>query len=304
MKGSSPSHRFSVLGLALLITMGVGSNVVNASTTAMTATSRLCIVPTGAIVNPQSGFVLLPNDTVVEISSLHCAHEQEPLSTSGNVAFGLMGLPSSSYYTNFQDEFTVPSIPSSGSLSNGQHVVFWDGIESLVSGNVLQPVFLYGCNPYNGVCEDYWQEYGYAFYPDCNVLFCENYQYESTGFEVYPGNQVIGEVLLNPHVTFCPSDGPAYTVAAGDFTTGDTTNLVICDTNQYLTGVAGSMEIYDLSACSQLPAPGAMTFSSISYTTSPSGETPSYSTGSGASFCSAVANWNSGDSQLGITWTY
>lgn len=305
---SSPSHLSTVAFASITIAamLGLSLNAPFALASSEAATSRACAfgVPSGSIVNPTLGNILLPNGTEISETSLVCESTSIRLQTTGALANGHMDLGGSYYYTNFQDQWNVPSVPSSGNYGSNQYSALWDGLElpTIQGGDIVQPVLVYGCIA-SGDCLNQWRFTGYACF-HCNQVNPAIY-YAKPLFNANYGGEILGSLHLNPNVSFCPNDGPAYTVAAGDLTTGQTENLIICTTDQYQIADTGALEVANLSTCSQLPGyPADGDFNSISYTTSPSVGSVSYSTGSNVSFCNAMAGWstNPPHSYLVITW--
>jgi hypothetical protein len=283
---------------ALTIALSLGVPVGFAASQLVTRQSACTLrVPSGSTVNPSTGSFLLPNGSIMISSNSPCS-PSIPYSITGNAAYGVMTLSGSYYYTNYQDWWQVPPAPSNGAFTSPQGLAFWDGLQG--GYDLVQPLLVYGCI-ISSDCANAWRITGYAL---CCGLF--GTAYYSTPFNANKGDNIVGTLILNPHVSFCPSDGPAYTVAAGDSTTGQTTNLIICITDHYQTAVTGSLEVHQLSTCNQMPGSGTDYFEQITYTTSPSGGSASQSHGSDVSFCNAYAQWY--NSQYGtfltLSWSF
>lgn len=258
-------------------------------------------VPSGSVVDPAVGTVLLPNGTVVSTNNLPCMGSGFPAwQTTGNAAYGTMTLSGSYYYTNFQDLWTVPPAPSNGQFTSPQGLAFYNGLQG--GNDIVQPLLVYGCITSTD-CSNSWRIAGYACF-SCSTIFQSVYY--SPPLSVSKGDTIEGTLILTPSTPGCSGSGPSYTVAARDETTVpvQTTTLVVCDTDHYQIGIAGSLEVHSLSTCNQMPGSGNNYFQTISCTTSPSGGSPSFNTGSDVSFCSANAFWLGGGSTLQINWSY
>jgi hypothetical protein len=264
-------------------------------TTGSTHTTPICAreVPSGSTVDPAAGRVVLPNGSVLAIANIHCTKTDIVMGTA--VAYGQLTVTSSYHYTSYTDEWTVPPAPSSGSFTSGMFVSLWNGLEK--SSDIVQPILVYGCITSSN-CSNSWRISGYAI---CCGFFGSVYY--SSPLTASATNTINGTLLLNPHVSLCSSNGPAYTVAAQDVSTSTSTNLVICTTDQFQTADAGALEYNGLTSCSQMPGNGYDDFTSIFFKTAPSTVSASQSTGSNGSFCRGNgAGWIS--TTLDIQWTY
>ena len=283
------------------IMMGaIGASAAVSASTPLGHGSHDCVrsVPNGSTVDPYSGKVELANGTVVKASSIPCMSGTKA-STTGNEAYGYLTVSSSYYYTNFQDSWTVPNSPTNGAFSVGMADIFWDGLQN--SNGIEQPILIYGCiewNIFNQCVEGSntaWYIYDYS---DVGGSV-----YISSAIAVSPGDSIyLGEIQRDPSLTFCSGNGPGYSVDVEDITIGKAVDMAVCDNNQYTDAIAGSFEVHSISSCNQLPNSSSDAFSSISFTTSPSGASPSYGTGY-YNFCSVGASWNSGDTTLTLSWT-
>src|SRR5271163_4545607 len=87
-------------------------------------------VPSGSIVDSPVGRVTLPNGTAVAITKFPCQMTSFVLGTSGHPAEGDLDLTPTAYWTSFQDEWTTPPVPSSGTYSGDQFSVLYDGLDN------------------------------------------------------------------------------------------------------------------------------------------------------------------------------
>jgi len=250
-------------------------------------------VPSGSIVDSPVGRVTLPNGTAVAITKFPCQMTSFVLGTSGHPAEGDLDLTPTAYWTSFQDEWTTPPVPSSGTYSGDQFSVLYDGLDN--SNDIVQPVLIYGCiTPAN--CSNSWRIVAYA-------LFGSNPPNYATPYSATAGDTIKGTITYESSYSGCASDGPAYYIESVDVTASQGSYLTECTTDQYQTAVFGSLEEYNLTTCTQMPGTTSDTFSSYSSVTSPSGASATESSSS-TRFCtpSMPVNWNSGPVTLTLKW--
>jgi hypothetical protein len=285
-----------------LFVAGIGSSSVKAVQVQQYNGISQCTyyVPGGSTISPQDGRILFPNGTITNTSSLRCVHALQ-LQTSGWDAYGETTI-SNAYYTYIQDSWSVPTGPSNGlNFVNGEADAFFDGLQS--SNQIVQPALVWGCIQWSGSsCTEggnYWSIFDEAFqnFPGAT--------YVSSDIGATRGDAIVGSVTRNPNVSFCPFNGPAYSIGVGDSTIGKSVTLTVCTTSTYSNGVVGSLEVVSVSTCADMPGTGSLGFSSIYYTTSPSGANPSYSQGNALNFCTPLGeSWGTSHSSLTLTWHY
>jgi len=290
-------RRVICFSIAAIIALAFWAQVGYAASSSSSSASGCAYeVPSGAVVDPTAGTVLLSDGIMASTGTLPCMGTGSPFwSTTGNAAYGTMPLSGSHYYTNFQDLWTVPPAPSNGQFNSPQGLAFWNGLQG-VGSDIVQPLLVYGCIA-SSDCSNSWRVVGYAVYGGI---------YYSPPLSVSKDDTIEGTLIRTTSTPGCSGGGPSYTIAARDESKVpvQTTTLVICDTDQNNTAVAGSLEVHALSTCNQMPGYGDNYFKTISYTTSPSGGSPSFNRGNDVSFCGANAYWLGGGSTLQINWTY
>jgi hypothetical protein len=197
---------------------------------------------------------------------------------------------SSGYFSYFQDKWTTPPAPSSGTFTYPMAVALWDGLET--STDVVQPLLVYGCITSSN-CDDGWQF-------TASALFGST-PYYATSYVASSGDSIEGTITYESSYAGCTNSGPAYYIEAVDTTASQGSYLTECTSDHYSVAVAGSIEIHDLSTpCTVMPGTGSDSFGSLSWTGTIS-PTVTEATGSQVSFCSAAASW--GSSALGLSWT-
>jgi hypothetical protein len=289
---------YSIFLAALMLLMAAPAY---ASTNVVSQPSSGCVraVPSESIIDPYSNRVLLPNGTIMNSNSISCSPGMVA-STTGNTAYGPMTIPSSDYYTNYQNFWTVPAAPSNGGFSPGMADAFWNG-PGIGGGDVVQPILIYGCIQWNWFNQC--TEGSNTAWSIFDMAIVGSNKWISNNIAVSKGDNIVGTVIRDSSLTFCSGNGPGYSIGAGDSTIGSTNTLIVCDTDLYHVAMAGSLEVKSLSTCNQLPDVASDSFSSITYSTSPTGAGVTYSTGQDVLFCSAAASWNSGDTALTINWS-
>jgi hypothetical protein len=286
----------TVLAIAIVLSVNAPVSFALASHNASSVCARE--VPSGSIVDPLAGRITLPNGSTVALANIVCSMTSVVWTTTGNAAYGTLTISSPLYYTNFQDQWTSPPAPSSGSFSSPQGVGLWNGLEN--ANDVVQPLLVYGCI-ISSDCSNSWRLTAYA-------LFGSTIYYV-TPLSPSQGDTIQGVVTYSSSISGgsgCSGTQPGYTLNAKDTTASTSVSLSVCTSDQYQTAVAGSIEVHSLSTCTQMPNTGSDSFSSLSWTTSGSSSATEH-TGSDVSFCSASASWDNSNPNnivLNLSWTH
>jgi hypothetical protein len=264
-------------------------------------------VPNGSIVDPSAGRITLSNGSVLAITKFTCSMTSVVLCSSsctGHVAEGDLTMSGSSYFTNYQDEWTSPPAPSSGTFgtgSNAQFVSLYDGLQQtcFLCTDIFQPVLVYGCIT-SSDCSNSWRLSPYAI--SGGAIY-----YVSPPLSPSQGNTIQGTITMGDFVSCSggSGSGPGYSIVA-QIVSGSSENLSVCTNDQLQNAVTGSIEVHNLSSCTQMPGTTSDSFSSISWSGS-SGVTE-LNRGSDISggFCNGSATWNNSDPNnifLTLSWT-
>lgn len=291
----------SAVGLSLLVLTMMLSFVPESS--ASGSPSCIIIVPSESVIFPSLKVVAFPNSTVFTYSALSCFHVSPRSSADPNIAYGYLSITGlTSQFTYVKDSWSVPPSPSNGGFSNSQNVLFWNGMET-PGGDVMQPALVYGCERVNGLGQC---TYGgnYWYITACTLL--SGTELCTSGLvRASQGDSISGTVTFYPTPPPGCSQTPGYVVTAKDNSLGQSETLTVCQYEQFQTAMVGSLEENGLTSCNQLPNTTSEQFSSISYTTSPSGLTVGHGMGSDSSSlsCSQGESWNSGYTTLTLMWT-
>ncbi len=284
----------AVMVIAMVFSVNAPASFALASQSAASVCARE--VPSGSIVDSTVGRITLSNGSVLAITDIPCSMTSVIWGTTGNAAYGTLTVSSSYHYTSYSDEWTSPPAPSSGSFSSPQGVGLWDGLQS--ASNVVQPLLVYGCI-ISSDCSNSWRLTSYALIGGT--------VYYVTPVSPSQGDTIKGAITYDSSLSMCSSSGPGYTIDAKDTTASTDVNLKVCTTDQYHTAVTGSIEVHDLSTCTQMPNVSSDSFSSLSWTLAPSNTGVTEHTGSDVSFCSASASWDNSNPNniiLDLSWTH
>lgn len=287
-----------VLAAVMVIAMALSVNAPVSFALATQGTASVCAreVPPGSVVDPSAGRITLSNGVVVALADIPCSMTNVIWGTTGNAAYGTLTVSSSVYYTSYQDEWTSPPAPSSGSFSSPEGVGLWDGLQN--SNDVVQPLLVYGCIT-SSDCSNNWRLTSYALIGGTI--------YYVTPLSPSQGNTIQGSITYDSSISGgsgCSGTQPGYTIDA-NIVGGSSVSLTVCTTDQYQTAVSGSIEVHDLSTCTQMPGTTSDSFNSLSWATTGSSSAAEH-TGSDVSFCSAGATWNNSNPNniyLTLSWT-
>jgi hypothetical protein len=288
-----------VLAAAVVIAMIFSVNAPVSFALAAQNTGSYCAreVPSGSTVNPSAGTVALPNGSVVATTRFTCSQTSVVWCSSGcsgQAAEGDLTISGSgNAYTNFQDEWTTPPAPSSGTFSSPEGVALYDGLQT--SSDIVQPLLVYGCITTTD-CSNSWRLTAYA---DMGGSIYYVTPLSPSGSSTIQGTITLGDF---ESCSGGSGSGQGYDAVA-QIVSGSSVSLNVCTNDQYKDAVTGAIEVHDLSTCTQMPGTTSDKFSSISWTTTGS-STATESTPSGVSFCSGSASWtNSPSIYLTLSWT-
>lgn len=291
--------------LAVLITSGGLSTAIAAPLSTSAVSSQggglLCAreVPSGSIVNSAGGTIIFPNGSVVANAAIPCSMTSVVYSccSSGPEALGTEGgLNLNQYFASFQDQWTRPPNPSSGSFGSNQGVGLFDALVYYSTQNnpdIIQPLLTYGCITSTD-CSNSFRLTAYA-------LIGSIVDY-ATPVSTSNGDTIQGVMTYYSSISGCINNGPGYGINAKDTSTGTHSILYQCTSDQYPLAYAGALEPINLSTCTQMPGTTSDAFGSVSYTTSPSGGTATTSASTPDTFCTPTAGWNSGATTLTLGW--
>ena len=186
-------------------------------------------------------------------------------------------------------DWTVPASPSSNA---GQTLYFFPGLEATPNVvTILQPVLG-------------WNSYSNATWTMANWNCCKSGTvYTGNPITVRPGDQIHGAMVG----TGCTRTSPcsSWAVTSTDLTTNQTTTLKTSAYSQLFNWYFGGvMEVYGVSACTQLPASGSITFTNVKvYDTSNALVSPTWrsSIASTAPRCAYAVNASTNQTQLTFT---
>jgi hypothetical protein len=254
-------------------------------------------VPSGSVVNPSAGTITLSNGSIVAAADIPCSMTSVIWGATGNAAYGTLTISSSEYYTDFSNQWTTPSAPSSGSFSSPEGIGIWNGLGSSSSGDVVQPLLVYGCIT-SSDCSDSWRLTAYAYIGGT--------VYYVTPLSPSQGNTIQGTATLGDWLSCSGGSGSGQGYGIGaKIVSGSSVSLNVCTHDLYTLAAAGSIEVHDLSTCTQMPNTGSDTFGTFYFTTSGT-NSATEGTGSDVSFCSASASWNNNNPSnilLDLSWS-
>jgi hypothetical protein len=255
-------------------------------------------VPSGSTVNPSAGTVTFPNGSTVATTHITCSQTSVvwcSSSCTGHVAQGDLTISGSgNLYTNYQDEWTTPPVPSSGTFSSPEGVGLYDALQT--SSDIIQPLLVYGCITSTD-CSNSWR---FTAYADMGG----SVYYTSPALSPSASSTLEGSITQYDFETCSGGSGTgAGYQAVAQIVSGSSESLNVCTNDKYTDAVTGSLEVQDLSSCSQMPGTTSDSFTSLSWTTTGS-STASESSGSQISFCSGTPSWvNSPSIYLELSWT-
>lgn len=145
---------------------------------------------------------------------------------------------SPSWLSRIQAEWTVPRNPT----SNGATVFYFPSLENYAGTAILQPVVQWGPSAAGGG-----NSWGMAVW----YINTSGTAYHSTLYPVLPGNIVDGSLESGG----CSSDGSGciWTMTISDGNIGSSSQRTVITPDIWRSAQGGVMEVYNASACSQLP---------------------------------------------------
>jgi hypothetical protein len=287
----APMQASRLLPVAIMIAMVLSINAQISFAAYPQNAGETCAreVPSGSIVNPSAGTVTYPNGSVVAMADVRCHMTSIVYGYNGIDASGQQGVGFNQYFTSYQDEWTTPPAPSSPTFGANQGVGLWNAL-ALSNGDILQPLLTWGCIVSTS-CSNSWQYTAYSLLSGGPPVFATPYAADS-------GDTIEGTITYESSYGSCPSS--AYYIEAVDVTDSDGSFLTVCTTDKFTAADAGAIEVKNLTMCSQMPGTTSETFSSISYTTSPSGVTATNDRPTPGSFCSPS---NTASPFITLGWT-
>ena len=247
-------------------------------------------VPSGSTVNPSADTIVLSNGSAVALSNFPCSMTSVVWGTTGHPAEGDLTMSGSNHYSSFQDEWTSPPAPSSGSFSSPEGVALYDGLQN--SNDIVQPLLVYGCITTSD-CSNSWRLTAYA---DMSGTL-----YYVTPLSSSQGDTIQGTVTLGDYLACSggSGSGQGYNIDA-QIVSGSSVSLNVCTYDLYQNAAAGSIEVHDLSTCTQMPGTTSDDFGSISWGGSIS---VTESTAHDVTFCTSSATWYSSPTvYLNLQW--
>jgi hypothetical protein len=228
------------------------------------------------------------------ISNFPCSMTSIAWGTTGHDAQGDLTMSGSNDFTSYQDEWTSPPVPSSGTFTSPEAVGLYDALQNAATNHIMQPLLVYGCITSTD-CSNSWRLTAYG-------------KLGSTIYYVTPtspsqGDTIKGTITQGDFVTCSggSGNGQGYSINADDVSSPSSVSLNVCTLDEYQDAVTGSLEVQDLSTpCTVMPGTTSDDFGSISWGGSMS---VTEATGHDVTFCSPGNTWYSSPSiYLALTW--
>lgn len=221
----------------------------------------VCIfsVPSGSTVLEQNAvqtIVAYPDGIVHHFYTQNCPVRGYPFTINTNIEWVYNTL-SSGKFTNLEEQWTVAKEPT---VKDSQLVALWMGLEGPTY--VFQPVLVWGCqNPICTVGGQYWWIAAENCSSSCTI---------SSVVRVSVTNNIDGRVY-DTGLKCIGGVAERYGIVAKDISTGASTILMVCTTDNLQYADLGVLEAKNLNYCFQLPqGSGVGATFSLSYET-PSG---------------------------------
>ena len=182
----------------------------------------------------------------------------------------------------------VSSSSLSGTFTSPEAVGLYDALQDASTNHIMQPLLVYGCIT-SSDCSNSWRLTAYG------KLGSTIYYVTPTGPS--QGDTIQGTITAGDYESCSGGSGmgEGYNIDADDVSSSSSVSLNVCTSDQYQDAVGGSLELQDLSTCTQMPGTTFMDFGSISW--SGSGSTTEV-TGGNVNFCSPGNTWYNSPNQF------